>query len=211
MFRNWESEIAAAPLHKFASNPEDQARLRLDKEARDVREAIERAKHRDSVALESRWAVRTRDLFQALNSGEPTIVHFSGHGAADGSLVFEDDFGGTKLVPPSAMAIALSTMTDRVRLLVFNACFSEAQAIEVTKSVQAAIGMSTSISDGAAVLFAATLYSAIGFGLTLEKAFAQARAALAIDYPDERETPRLYVAEGVDASEIVYVSEEVLA
>lgn len=191
----------------MASAPEDQAHLRLDREAREIREAIERARHRDSVLLEDRWAVRTRDLFQAMNSVEPTIVHFSGHGASDGSLVFEDEFGGTKLVTPSAMATALATMADKVRLLVFNACFSEAQAAEVVNNIEAAIGMSTSIGDDAAVIFASTFYSAIGFGLSLEKAFNQARAALAMDCPGEHETPQLYVADGLDASEIFYVSE----
>lgn len=192
----------------LASAPEDQAHLRLDMEAREIREAIERARHRDSVLLEDRWAVRTRDLFQALNSVEPTIVHFSGHGGPDGSLVFEGEFGETKLVTPSAMATALATMADTVRLLVFNACFSETQAAEVVNSIEAAIGMSTSVSDDAAVVFASTFYSAIGFGLSLEKSFNQARAALAMDCPGEHETPQLYVADGLDASEIFYVSAE---
>lgn len=118
-----------------------------------------------------------------------------------------DDLGGTKLVNPSAMTTVLTTMADKVRLLIFNACFSESQAVEVVSSVQAAIGMSTSIDDNAAVVFASALYSAIGFGLSLKRSFNQARAALAFDFPNEVDTPRLYVADGCDADQIVYVSE----
>ncbi len=56
------------------------------------------AEYRDSVELESRWAVRPSDLLQALNEAEPRVVHFSGHGSAD------DSFSRTTPATPSRSA-----------------------------------------------------------------------------------------------------------
>ena len=64
----------------LASNPADAKQLRLDEEARSIGDMIRKAKHRDSVSFESRWAVQPMDVLQAINELNPTIVHFSGHG-----------------------------------------------------------------------------------------------------------------------------------
>lgn len=74
----------------LAADPLDQQRLRLDREVRDISERLRMAEYRDSVELESRWAVRTGDLLQAVNEVKPSVVHFSGHGSEDDELVFED-------------------------------------------------------------------------------------------------------------------------
>lgn len=189
----------------LSSGPNDQLKLRQDKEAREIRDALSRSKHRDSVILEDRWAVRTEDLFQAINETEPTIIHFSGHGVQSGELVMEDDFEQTKLVTPEAMARVLSTVSDKVRLLVFNACFSVEQAQAATESIEAAIGMGASISDKAAITFASRLYSAIGFGLSLQKAYDQACASLMFDNADEVDTPVLFTGNGIDSNELFFV------
>lgn len=201
-----ENQPDSITVLMLSSGPDDQDKLRQDKEAREIREAISKSKHRDAVAFEDRWAVRTEDLFQAINETEPTIIHFSGHGAESGELVMEDDMGLTKLVTPEAIAQVLSTVSNQVRLLVFNACFSVDQAQAATKSIEAAIGMSKSISDRAAITFAVRLYSAIGFGLSLEKAYEQACASLMFDNADEVETPILFTCDGVDPSDLYYVN-----
>src|SRR5690606_27313227 len=65
----------------LAANPLDQEQLRLDEEVRAIGEMIRKAKYRDVVRLESRWALRPLDVLQAINECRPTIVHFSGHGS----------------------------------------------------------------------------------------------------------------------------------
>lgn len=189
----------------LSSGPNDQMKLRQDKEAREIRDAISRSKHSDSVILEDRWAVRTEDLFQAINETEPTIIHFSGHGAESGELVMEDDLEHTKLVSPETMARVLNTVSDQVRLLVFNACFSVEQAEAATSNIEAAVGMGTSISDDAAIIFASRFYSAIGFGLSLQRAFDQARASLLFDNAEEADTPMLFTADGINPNEVYFV------
>lgn len=189
----------------MASNPNGTAQLRLDEEARSIQEMIRLSEHRDSVELRSRWAVRASDIQQAINEENPTIIHFSGHGADTGELVLQNSDGSPKFVTKEAIAQAISTVSDTVRLVFFNACFSAIQAKEIVEYIEAAIGMTVSIGDEAARVFAAQFYSSIGFGLSLKKSFLQAKAALMLEGIPEEDTPQLFLRDGVDVNEITIV------
>lgn len=189
----------------MASNPLDQDQLRLDEEARAIAETIRKSEHRDAVSLVSRWAVRPLDLLQALNEHRPRIVHFSGHGSDQDEIVFQDNSGATKLVSKEAIVQTMAAASGEIRLVFFNTCYSRNQAEAVVQHVKAAIGMKTSIGDGAARVFAAQFYSAIGFGLSVKQAFEQAKAALMLEGIAEQDTPELFVAAGVDVQQLILV------
>ncbi|MEF3309394.1 CHAT domain-containing protein [Paenibacillus sp. GYB004] len=192
----------------MASNPLDQGSLRLDEEAREIREMIRKSEHRDSVSFETRWAVRTNDVLQAINELNPAVIHFSGHGSEEDELVFQTPDGRTKLVSREAIVQVMMSAGDHIRLVYFNTCFSYGQAQAVVEHVDAAIGMNTSIGDDAARVFAAQFYSSISFGLSIQKAFHQAKAALMLEGIPEEDTPELYVRDGLDADEIIIVRPE---
>ena len=189
----------------LAANPIDTQPLRLDEEARAIQKRIRLSEYRDSVVFESRWATRSSDILQAINETNPTIVHFSGHGTPSGDLVLLNPDGTKRIVRKEAISMAISTASDSIKLVVFNACFSEVQAQSVVSYVDAAIGMSTSIGDEAACVFASQLYSAIGFGHSLQTSFRQAIAQLMLEDIDEENTPKLYVKDGLDSDNIVFV------
>lgn len=190
----------------LAANPVDTPALRLDEEARMIYEKIRQSEYRDSVEFESRWATRASDILQAINETNPTIVHFSGHGTDSGELVLLNPDGTHKLVSKEAISMAMSTASDTIKLVVFNACFSEAQAENVVTYVDSAIGMETSIGDEAACVFAAQLYSSIGFGNSLTTSFNQAIAALMLEGISEEKTPKLYLRDGVMAEKVILVN-----
>lgn len=185
----------------LASNPLDQAKLRLDEEVRAIQEFIRKSEHRDSVKLESRWAVRPLDALQAINECEPTIVHFSGHGSDYDEIVFQDDFGNTRLVTKEAMEQLIAACSASIQLVFFNTCYSNSQAELAVKHVPAAIGMNTSIGDDAARIFASQFYSAIGFGKSLKVAFDQAKAALMVENIPQEDIPELFMANGLESEE----------
>lgn len=189
----------------MAANPLDQNQLRLDEEARAIAETIRKSEHRDAVGLVSCWAVRPLDVLQALNEHRPRIVHFSGHGSDQDEIVFQDNSGATKLVSKEAIVQTMAAASGEIRLVFFNTCYSRNQAEAVVQHVQVAIGMKTSIGDVAARVFAAQFYSAIGFGLSVKRAFEQAKAALMLEGIPEHDTPELFVAAGVDAEHLIIV------
>lgn len=193
----------------LAANPKDTPQLSLDEEARSIQQKIRLSEYRESVHFESRWATRASDILQAINETNPTIVHFSGHGAKSGELALLNPDGSTKTVTKEAITMAMSTASDTIRLVVFNACFSETQAESVVEHIEAAIGMSASIRDDTACTFAAQLYSSIGFGHSLQTSFNQAIAELLLeDIPGEN-IPQLYARDDVDLNDLILVRPDV--
>ena len=142
---------------------------------------------------------------QAINETNPTIVHFSGHGTSSGELVLLSPDGSTQIVTSEAITAAMSTASDIIRLVVFNACFSETQARSVVNHIEAAIGMSDAIGDDTACIFAAQLYSSIGFGHSLQTSFNQAIAELLLEGVPGEKIPQIYAHDDVDLSDLILV------
>jgi CHAT domain-containing protein len=192
----------------LAANPQDTQKLALDKEVRSITDAIRRSEGRDGIEFFSRWAVQSLDILQAINETDPEIIHFSGHGSEKGEIVLDDGSGNMAMVSKEAMAAAVASASKKVRLIFFNACFSQKEAQAVVEKVEAAIGMNTEIGDEAAIVFAAQFYSSVGFGQNLQQALDQAKAALLLKGIAEENTPVLYVKKGLSAQEIVMVESE---
>lgn len=189
----------------LAANPIDQEALRLDEEVRAIGEMIRKSEHRDTVHLESRWAVQPMDVLQAINECRPGVVHFSGHGSEDDEIIFQDNQGRAKPVSKEALVQTMLASSGEIQLVFFNTCFSRSQAEAVVAHVPCAIGMNTSIGDRAARVFSSQFYSAVGFGLSVRRAFQQARAALMLEGIMEDQTPELLTAEDIDADDLFLV------
>ncbi|MBV9773018.1 MAG: hypothetical protein JO040_03675, partial [Gemmatimonadetes bacterium] len=77
----FSADPKSAPPHGYGR------RLLLDEEVRKIQKKVRTARYRDDLAFDTRWAMRTDDLLQALNETDPQVVHFSGHGGSDGLVM----------------------------------------------------------------------------------------------------------------------------
>lgn len=147
----------------LAANPKDTIKLRLHEEVREIEEGLRRSKQRDQFVIKSRWAVRPHDLRRAILDFEPQIVHFCGHGDADGGLVLENLIGQPQSVKPEALAGLFDLFTGQVKCVLLNACYSEKQADAIIQHIDHVIGMKWAIGDQAAIQFA------VGFTMRWEQ------------------------------------------
>jgi len=85
----------------LACPPEEQT-LQLDREAKVIREAIERSRNRDVIDLKTLTAASPDDLRRAFLSEEYDIVHISGHASWEGPVL--DESGVGVQVPLDALA-----------------------------------------------------------------------------------------------------------
>ena len=176
----------------LASSPIDRARLRLDKEAREIDEGLRRSQKREQFTLEQKWAIRPDDLRRALLDFHPQIVHFCGHGSRDNGLVLENDTGEAQFVPTNALANLFKLFSKRgVECVVLNACYAEVQAEAISQHINYVVGMSEQISDRAAVKFAVGFYDALGAGWSYKDAFDMGCSAIALEGIPEELTPVL--------------------
>ena len=188
----------------LAANPASTDKLRLDEEVREIEEGLRLSKNRDLFHIEQRWAVRIRDLRRALLDCEPHIVHFSGHGGANG-IILEDEHGKPVFVDPEALAGLFELFSERVECVLLNACHSETQAEAIHRHVKHVIGMTKAIGDQAAIEFAVGFYDGLGAGRPIEKAFKLGSNALQLKNSAEHLTPVLKInsrSNGQEASAI---------
>jgi hypothetical protein len=187
----------------LAANPSSETRLALGREHREVEARIRGGRHRDTLRLESQWAVRPGDLQEALLVHQPHVVHFSGHGNSANELLLEDDAGHVRAVSGPALAELFRVLRDNVRVVMLNACFSLPQAQAIAAHVDFVVGMGGAISDEAAITFATAFYLGIAYGRSVRTAFDLGISSLMVHGIPEDQTPRLLVREGADAGAIL--------
>ncbi|GAB1544941.1 hypothetical protein NUACC21_76170 [Scytonema sp. NUACC21] len=174
----------------LAANPQATTFLRLGEEIRDIQEALRLSRNRDQFVIESRLAVRHRDLQRAMLEVQPQIIHFSGHGSGVAGLVFEDEIGQVKFVDAEGLAGLFKLFIQQVECVVLNACYSEVQAEAIAQYIDV-IGMQQAIGDKAAIEFAVGFYGALGAGRSIESAYQFACAAIRLAGLPEHLTPIL--------------------
>lgn len=175
----------------LAANPKGTRGLRLQEEEREIKEQLRLAGY-GKTPINSTGAARPRDIRQAMLDFKPQIVHFSGHGAEQDGLVFEDATGQEKLVGSEALADLFRIFSNRVECVVLNACYSEFQAKAIAQHVNYVVAMSKAIGDRAAIEFAIGFYSALGAGELIEFAYELGCNAIQLEGILEHLTPVLY-------------------
>jgi hypothetical protein len=143
---------------------------------------------------------------------KPCVVHFSGHGGgAAGIALHSSDQNNERLVSSEALADLFRLFKDDIRVVVLNACYSEAQAQTIVGDIDFVVGMSDSISDEAARIFAAAFYRGLAFGRSVNTAFNLGINELKLQgMSQDAAIPQLLVRSGVNASTAMLVAAPVL-
>ena len=201
------------PLVLFvAAETSDHETIRLGKEFREVREEIERQGTLDFHPL---WAARAMDLNRALREVEPTIVHFSGHGTPDGLFVMDSDGDSPGILDDQAVGSIFNTYgRGKIKVVVFNSCYSTALAREVAQYVDVVIGMEKTVGIGPAIHFSRGFYGGLSRGESVQEAFRMAVTEMETSLTSEQresygKEPQIHSRPGVRAWEVAIVKPEV--
>jgi hypothetical protein len=213
----------------LAANPSDTDRLALDREARAIEVELERGRWRDCFEFVTRWAAEPLDLLRELRRLRPTVVQFSGHGgrraagAQQGSalhrdvvvdlgpgdgrechgLFFQGADGTARVVSAAALRDTFGAAGSSVKLVVLNACYSEAAAEALLAHVDCVVGMAGSIRDDAARSFAVGFYGGLGERASVEAAHKGGCAAIGLEGFPDGDRPRLRARRGVDPGALI--------
>lgn len=186
------TEIAALKsILVLSANPINTETLRLHEEEEKIKMRLRLAGY-GKVPINSNGATKPIDIQQALLDFKPQVLHFSGHGAGEDGLIFEDSNGRGKLVSPQALANLFSLFCDRLECVILNACYSEAQAQAIAQHIPFVIGMSQDIGDAAAIEFSVGFYTALGAGETIDRAYKFGCNTIQLEGLSEHLTPVLF-------------------
>src|SRR6266849_427946 len=163
-----ESGAKTNVLLVFA-NPLSTSRLRLDTEAREIQQSIERSKYRDNIKLVTRHATTIKDLRRALLEKTFQVIHISGHGRRNG-LILVNDRGGQYVVDPPTF-VELFQRYPAIECVLLNACYSTLQGRLLSSAIPFTIAMDTPITDDVAIAFSSGFYDALGAGHPIDFSF----------------------------------------
>ncbi len=172
------------PAHKekirimlLSANPDHTSRLRIDRELRAIRDAVQLSRFRDCFDITVLTAARSDDVRRAFLHERPHFFHFSGHGTPEG-IILEHAAGTPHIIPLAAFAATLKRGCPPLQCVVLNACDTIFQAHLVATGVPFTIAMPDAILDRAAIEFAKGFYDAIGAGRTVPSAYDEGRSAV---------------------------------
>lgn len=190
----------------LASNPNDQDPLQLTREMKEIDRDVHQAEFREFFKFEQQWEVSVKELQGHLMRYKPDIVHFSGHGSSASEIILQDNFGNSHPVSVRALSNLFSALKDNIRCVVLNACFSEKQAEAIAEHIECVVGMTTAISDEAAISFAAKFYQALAYGKSVQDAFKLGCVQTDMEGLDEQDTPKLLHAANCDPGKVFFVT-----
>jgi len=187
----------------LAASPDDLAHLALDKEVRGIQERLRTGEHRERFELVSEVAVRVSEVSGFLLQHKPTIVHFSGHGDSEGRLQLQDRQDQAFGVPIAAFADLFELFKTTTRCVVLNACYSDQMAVALACHIDCVVGMTSSVRDDSAIIFAEDFYRALSFGQSLQTAFKLGCIAIHLHNTGQQGIPKLHARSGVRLEDMV--------
>jgi CHAT domain len=182
----------------LSANPLPTGRILVDLEAREIDEKLEQGPYRDKFELHKYEAIQPVDIQKLLLKHRPHIVHFCGHGHKTEKIFLAGAPGRAKTIDKQGLAQVFALYNGHVRLVVLNACYTNAMARSITNAVDYAVGTGKGIGDKAAVAFAGGLYRALGFGNSVKEAFASAKAELGLTKMPRAQGIELFVRDGLN-------------
>jgi len=180
------ADMASKVLYLAASPPE-MVPLRIDQEMREIQQALNSGRFRDEFRLVPSPAVRVTDISYEVINKKPRIIHFAGHGGADGQLYAEDSSGSPWPVTVDGM-VRLVNLSANTECVIINACHTERLAYALGRHVKYVIGMHQAVGDRAAIGFSIGFYQALFAKLPIEDAFMAGLAGLSARQQRRRDT-----------------------
>lgn len=197
----------------LGANPSKTALLQLEKEFAKISHQLQDSS--EDFNFVSTWAVTPSDLLDSILKYKPNLIHFSGHGTGTGDqldqiyrdvdlmlseekesaggIILEDGQGGMKIVHSDALNYLFSVFTNKIdiQVVILNACYSEKQALAISKHVPYVVGMNRAITDEAAILFSSGFYMGLSRDSDVEHAFQIAKGRIMLENLKEEATPVL--------------------
>jgi hypothetical protein len=182
----------------LASNPLDSGRLLLGKEVNAIEKQLRLAKLDDKFEIEDEFDVEINQIMDHLYHYKPNIVHFSGHGSDKGEILLLDKKGLSNPVPVDALSklFSIGPIKSKIRLVVLNACFTRPQAEAISKHIDCVIGMSSTIKDDVAIIFAKEFYRNLAEGCNIREAFTGACAIIEASNMKQSDVPNIIWKDG---------------
>jgi internalin A len=169
----------------LTANPSGTTKLNLDKEHARIAEKIQ--SKQDQFSLTVQRAVDNIQFKEFTETFNPRILHFSGHGEEGehgGIIVQNEEKNGSTMISPKSLDVLFEYFIGEgidINAVVLNACYSEDQALAISKHVPYVVCTTAAIEDTFAIAFSVGFYFKLtNTNLDFEQAYKSGRAQAVI-------------------------------
>lgn len=154
-------------------NPKDVPQLRLQEEINIIKDILERDP--EHFQLRVRDAANKQSMINYLQAFEPDILHISGHGNDDQTLVFEDSQGYSEHIYINQLGDLLDNFDSHLKCVILSACYSLNEIEKFSEKIPYVVGMNTKIPNSMAKEFTQTFYGTLINTNDIERSFLVAK------------------------------------
>ena len=132
------------------------------------------------------------------------VMHFAGLANAK-RLSFLKPDRHPEMVRNETIVRLFETLTNQIRLVILNACYTETLAQQLAQHIDCVVGMGRQTNDQIATTLSASYYHAVTSGQSVQAAFDLAYIPVETEQGGGHTVPRLKVRTGVNASDVVLI------
>ena len=182
-----------------AASPVDNHRIAGRIEFDNIRKFRELNDSNDFYRLSFLNGMTVKKFINKVATIKPNILHLSNHSLLNGRTIFENEKDKTsKEVYSNNFGDYFKyRQSKRLEFVFLNSCYSVAQGIEVSKSIDNVIAISEEIPDELAIEFATYFYSQLFLTRAYERSFAYARNNIKMLNEEKYPKPQFYKKGGI--------------
>jgi len=185
-----DSSSGVFKILMLTANPANTTKLNLNAEHSGITQKLQETQNRFKIIL--RKAVSGTEFKEFTQQEQPAILHFSGHGEEGkyaGIVVQNDDKNEEELISIKGLKslFKLFKKSFKIKVVLLNACYTQAQAKTISEYVEYVIGTNVAIGDKAAGAFSSGFYFQLAndTDMNVEDAFDSGRTEAVMKGADE--------------------------
>ncbi len=144
----------------LAASPEGKMVLRVGEKFLSIEEALNPDYYE---LLRPNYKVKRGDILTLVNKDYPNMLYFNCHGSSDGQLILNDKDDKSEYLPLEDLKEMISELAKehtQINCVVFSACKSDVQAMEISKIVPYCIGMKSTVLEEVSDVFTKGFFEA---------------------------------------------------
>lgn len=174
----------------IAASPKNIASLQVDHEFKKIKTVLDAHSNHFELLLPL-LSVTLEDFLQAKHRFKPAIIHFSGHGLAEG-LLFATSQNLFQVVPTEILKDVFKGTETYTKIVVLNACYASAQAKLISANGIYVMGMNAPVTDEAALYLSENFYRFLADGQSVEETFRNIRSGIQLNFSEEAKTLEMW-------------------
>lgn len=179
-------------------NPKDTRQLRLQDEINIIKDILDSQPIRNKFKLKVRNAATKSKMLNLIRNYMPDILHISGHGNDDGTIIFEDSQGQSEMIYTQQLGDLLNNYSAYIKCVVLSSCYSLNDLENFSENIKYTVGMKIAIGNSRALEFTKSFYDELLQNEDFERSFEIAKDYIDLSNNTDLDILKIMINDSID-------------